>query len=264
MRRLLSALIMATLPLLAQVDHRPSDRQILLVSSQDTRQSFYGRWLNLIYTEAFRRLGLGFRYEGYPGARARLLAESGQVDGEIHRPISYTQITRSMMQVGEPSFTFRFIAYTTKPGISLKGWESLRHTEYTVDYRRGTQTSGAALMNVVSPARLSDVATTEQGLRKLLAGHSDIYIDQEAVVAETLARMPGPEAARIHTAGVMASLESHVYLNRRHAELIPRLVKVLKTMKREGLIEHYRAQAAKPREERSPSRRPIHGGLTSP
>ncbi|MEA9438998.1 hypothetical protein VCX44_25290, partial [Aeromonas caviae] len=44
---------------------------ITLVSSLETRESPYGRWLDLIYRDAFARLGYDFQYQGYPGGRAQ-------------------------------------------------------------------------------------------------------------------------------------------------------------------------------------------------
>ena len=48
----------------------PTKGTITLVSSLDTKESMYGRWLKLIYQDAFARLGYDFIYAGYPGGRA--------------------------------------------------------------------------------------------------------------------------------------------------------------------------------------------------
>ena len=150
--------------------------KIVLVSSQDTKESFYGRWLNLIYTEVFRRLGYEFQYEGYPGARAPVMAESGDVDGEIHRAADYEKTVKNLLKVDEPSFSFQIIAYAVKPGIVLNGWESLKNTDYLVEYRRGSKVPETALTAVVKPEKLSAITTTEQGLKKLITGRTDIYV----------------------------------------------------------------------------------------
>ncbi len=67
--------------------------KIVLVGSDDTKASSTGRWLNLIYTEVFHRLGYEFEYIGYPNERANIMAESGIVDGEIQRAANYEKIS---------------------------------------------------------------------------------------------------------------------------------------------------------------------------
>lgn len=211
--------------------------KIVLVSSQDTRESFYGRWLDLIYTEVFRRLGYEFHYRGYPGGRAPIMAERGEVDGEIHRPADYDKLAKNLIRVNEPSFPLSFVAYAVKPGISLSGWASLKNTNYAVEYRRGSKTPEIALPAVVRPEKLSNIETPEQGLKKLIKGRTDIYIDQEAVITEIL-RKSGPSP--VHQVGVMGTIQSHVYLHKKRAALAPKIAEVLKAMKREGLIKRYK------------------------
>ncbi|QEM67739.1 hypothetical protein FO488_05940 [Geobacter sp. FeAm09] len=221
---------------------RPSEaaEKIVLVSSQETRESFYGRWLDLIYTEAFRRLGYEFRYKGYPGGRAPVMAERGEVDGEIHRPADYEKVARNLLKVKEPSFSVSYVAYAARQGIVLNGWASLKNTDYAVEYRRGAKVPEAALPAVVRPERLSSIATPEQGLKKLITGRTDIYVDQEAVVTEALGRL-GPSP--VHQVGVMFTGYTHVFLHKKHAALVPKVALVLKAMKREGLIKRYRQLA---------------------
>jgi hypothetical protein len=223
--------------------------KIVLVGSEDTKTSFTGRWLNLIYTEVFRRLGYEFHYEGYPNERANVMAEDGDVDGEIQRAASYEKITKNLLKVEEPSFSVIVAAYAVTPGIVLHGWESLKETTYVVEYRRGSKVAENALPAVVTPENLSVISTVEQGLKKLIAGRTDIFIEQELVVAETLKTLDPEEFApsSVYQAGIMWTGASHVYLHKRHAALLPKIAEVLKAMKQEGVIEHYKdiAQNAK-------------------
>ncbi|WP_438510102.1 hypothetical protein, partial [Cetobacterium sp.] len=88
-----------------------SAKEIVLVSSEDTFKSKYGCWLYSIYNEAFSRLGYSFSYRGVPGGRAPKLAESGRVDGEIHRPFEYQKQTTNLIRVNEPHFQVTLEAY---------------------------------------------------------------------------------------------------------------------------------------------------------
>jgi len=47
----------------------------------------------------------------------------------------------------------------------------------------------------------------------------------------------------LRIAGVMEKFTGHVYLNKKHKELAPKLSNVLKDMKKEGMFEKYRNAA---------------------
>jgi hypothetical protein len=230
--------------LIAVVFQYPNNarEKIVLVSSQDTRNSFYGRWLSLIYTEAFRRLGYDFQYNTYPGARAPIMAENGTVDGEIHRADDYAKITKNLIKVEESPFSVLYGAYAVKLGIILNGWKSLENTDYKVEYRRGSKQPEGILAVIIKPENLSDIATTEQGLKKLITGRTDIYIDTVYVVIENLRRLDstGFTASKVYLAGIMFKENSYVYMHKKHATLVPKIADVLRVMKKEGLIEQYK------------------------
>lgn len=217
---------------------------ITLVSSLETKESTYGRWLALIYQDAFARLGYDFQYQGYPGGRAPLLAEQGQVDGEIHRAAGYQQQTRTLKLVPEPHFTVAYQAYALKPGIQLQGWHSLQGTDYRVEFRRGAKLPELMLAKVVAPDRLSDIATVEQGMGKLLKGRSDLYVEQTLVASQALVALASRHSAyaSIYPAGTLETADSYVYLHERHQALLAPLADVIRQMKRDGTIARYQQQ----------------------
>lgn len=218
---------------------------IVLVSSTDTHDSEYGRWLQLIYQHAFARLGYRLDYQGVPGARAPLLAEAGQVDGEIHRPYEYQQQTRSMVRVEESHFDVSYEAYVIRDDLHFANWQALGQSGLHIEYRRGAKRAEKALTQAVAPNRLSDVTSTEQGLRKLAKGRVDVFIEQTLVAQHQLEKLrtEGGEYLLIHSAGTVDTLPTYAYLNRGYAKLASQLASVLRSMKRDGLIEQYHRQA---------------------
>lgn len=235
--QILSQIMMVALLLLVFAHPGIAAEKIVLVGSEGTKASFTGRWLNLIYNEVFHRLNYQFEYLGYPNERANRMAESGQVDGEIQRAANYAEIAKNLLKVEEPSFLATIGAYAVKPGIVLDGWESLRNTSYIVEYRRGSKVPQTALPAVVKAENLSSTTTVERGLTKLIQGRIDIYIEQDYVVTEALGKL---EPSPVYRAGIMWTGASHVYLHKRHAALLPKITKILKAMKQEGLVERYR------------------------
>ncbi len=223
--------------------------KIILVGSQDTKTSFHGRWLSLIYTEVFRRLGYELHYDGYPSLRASRMSDAGIVDGEINRVTSYQDTHPNMIRVNESHFPTTLAAYAVKPGIALDGWNSIKRTDYTVGYRRGTKIVELGLKSVVKPGQLFSLTTTDQGLKMLIIGRIDIYVDVQDTVTEILGRLDTSnfDSTSVYTAGIMSKSHLHVYMHRKNAALVPKIDLVLKTMKKEGLITHFKQKALQPR-----------------
>jgi len=210
----------------------------LVMASLVPHDTFEGRVLDLVYREAFRRLGVDFEYRHYPAKRASLMADEGRVDGELARIYSYGQKHPELIRVEEALFSTRFVAVASTPEIKLDGWESLRGTTYRVEYVRGHQRAHDKLIEVVKPAQLSAISSWRQGLKKLILGRTDVFVDSEFVI-NNLLKQEEFQSANLMVVGVMEEISLHAYLHKRHAPLAAQLSAILKDIKREGLIEQY-------------------------
>ena len=79
-------------------------------------------------------------------------------------------------------------------------------------------------------------------MKKLIIGRTDIYVDVEDTVAVNL-RWLNPihfNSSSVYKAGIMAKSTLHMFLHKKNAELVPKITAVLKTIKKEGLIEQYK------------------------
>ncbi len=190
----------------------------------------------MLYTEAFKRLGMTFAYRVYPGQRCSVMANTGRVDGEPGRFIGYSQICPNMVRVEESVATLHEAAFAKDASISLNGWESLKGTDLRVAYILGCQAEEVYLPKVVRPERLSRVATIEQALIMLDAGRTDVLIQTESSVMAVLLT-PKFKDFKIVKVGIMEELDVYPFLHKRHAELAPKLARVLKEMKAQGLLE---------------------------
>ena len=200
------------------------------------------RWGELLYTEAFRRIGVEFQYKVYPPVRASVMADAGQVDAEPARVASYGEAHPNLVRVDEWVVKSQVVAYAVDQAIALDGWESLRNTEYHIDYYRGHAVSEQHLAEVVEADRLSSVSDPIQALKKLRAGRIDMYVDSSDRIGPLL-QSPEFKDSGIHAAGVMEEIFSYPYLHKRHADLAPKLAETLKQMKAEGLFAQYMQQA---------------------
>lgn len=200
----------------------------------------------LIYTEAFRRLGIPFRMEYYTLARGATLVEQGLADAEFSRVLEYGADKPYLVRVEESVVDLGFSLYAVSPDVKLDHLDDLRATRYLVEYRRGLLLCENTLKALVPSDRLSDVPTREQGLKKLMAGRTDLYCEIDVYVQQELRSPELKELANADKVHKLVSLgkvvPTYPFLNKKHADLAPRLAAVLKQMKTEGLIEAYRLQ----------------------
>ncbi len=238
-------LILLLIQLLAPIRPAYAAETIVLVGSRDTKESFHGRWLTLIYDEVFKRLGHKWVYEGYASPRASSMSDSGEVDGEINRVSHYGSGHPNVIRVEESHFPTALVAYAITPGIKLNSWEDLRNTDYYIEYRRGTKIVKDGLEGKVQKEYLSTITQSKQGLQRLMTGRTDIYIDVEDLVIEKLLGFDHSkyDTESVYKAGYLAKDHLHLYLHKKRASLVKKISRVLRELKQEGLIEEFKRMA---------------------
>lgn len=110
---------------------------ITMAFYEDPSDNLYFRWCELIYTEAFARLGYQFRYQVVPPIRASMMADTGKVDGEPARVFAYGLKYKNLIRVEEPILESKLTAYAINPNIQLTDWGSLLNHPYRIEYYRG-------------------------------------------------------------------------------------------------------------------------------
>lgn len=218
--------------------------QAFIMGTDREEKTFAGTWFRHIYAEAFKRLGIHAEFVVYPLPRLSLLVDEGQVDGEMLRVRGYGDAHPNLVRVEEAVIEVRLALYAANPELRIARLEDLAPTHLRGEYRRGVGVCESLLKQWLPLAPPSSITSTEQGLRKIVAGRTDLYCDLDLAVADTL---NSPELADLgffrKALDVGAPIPLYPYLHRRHTELAPRLAEVLKKMKAEGLIERYRRDA---------------------
>ncbi|MCP4374096.1 MAG: amino acid ABC transporter substrate-binding protein, partial [Deltaproteobacteria bacterium] len=145
----------------------------------------------------------------------------------------------NVIRVEESHYTSGFIALATNPLIQLNGWKSLENTGYLVEYVRGSKISETNLPKYVKPHNLSAITSINQGVKRLILGRTDVFIDAESGLSSIL-RSDNVEKSGIQIVGVLHKHTAHAFLHKKHKDLEPKLSSVLKKMKKEGLLNKYR------------------------
>ncbi len=211
-----------------------------VIATFRAEDDYLGKWYKMIYAEIFKRLGMKFELRTFPPKRTSIEADAGNVDGEAARPYHYTDEHPNLIRVEESVVSVNFSAFAVQDSIpQLNGWESLKGKDYRVEYRHGIKTTEDNLPNVVKKENLSTVTEQVPGLKKLISGRIDLFVDEESGIL-TLLKTPEFKDSRIRSAGLMESFPVYPYLHKKHALLAPKMAEIIKAMKEEGLIEQYR------------------------
>jgi hypothetical protein len=215
------------------------DNTFVMATVRPETQHF-GKWQRLVHTEVFKRLGIKVEFREYPPKRASIEADAGNVDGEPVRGYQYAADHPNLIRVEESLFNVNHSAFAAQASIpQLNGWDSLKGTKYRVEYMRGIKICETNLSKVVSKENLSDVTEPAQGLKKILSGRTDLFVDEESAIL-TLIQTPEFKESKIRYAGIMGSDPLYPYLHKKHAALALKMADIIKAMKAEGLIEQYR------------------------
>lgn len=214
-----------------------------IMGADNNSDSYSAKWSKLIYAEAFRRAGIPFQLDYFTPKRRSMLADEAGIDGEIGQVYSYGATHPNLVRVEEPVIEMNFSLYTANPALRLQRLEDLPATNLLVEYRRGIGLCENTLHQMLAPERVSEVRTEQQGVKKLLAGRTDLYCDIDIVVMGVLHSPEFKSATGVRKVidlGKMVPV--YPYFHKKHAALASRFAAILKKMKAEGLIESYRLE----------------------
>ena len=91
---------------------------------------------------------------------------------------------------------------------------------------------------IVNKKNLSEVGHWSQGLKKIIAKRTDIYVEVERTVLRAL-KTDEFKNENIKIAGVMEKVDLYTFLNKKYANLVPQLAAILKEMKKDGTIKNF-------------------------
>ncbi|MFH1873210.1 MAG: hypothetical protein ABIK82_23830 [Pseudomonadota bacterium] len=209
--------------------------------------SLVWRWYGRIYGEAFRRMDVPLSMESSPAARLTVIADQGEVHGQTARLFAYADAHPGQVRVDEPIYEARIALHAYGPALQSGGprrLADLQTGQWRVEYRRGVAICEQTLKPLVAAARLSDVTSAAQGLKKLKAGRSELFCDVDISVRNALASAEFKGVTGYRQAlDLGVGMPLYPYLHRSRADLAPGLADALKAMKAEGLIERYFADA---------------------
>lgn len=183
-----------------------------------------------IIDEAFRRIGLEVKIIDVPSERALINVNEGMDDGNFARIAGLELRYPSLVMVPEKICEFEFAAFTMDPAVKIDGWESLK--PYDVGIEIGWKILEA---NIVGARSLTKVKDHKALFDLLVNGRADLVIF-DLMEGEALIKELGFSGVRT-IQPLLAKQDMFLYLNLRHAALVPKLAAALREMKNDGTFQ---------------------------
>jgi len=174
---------------------------------------------------AARRAGIGVKAQSLSSVRGMVLVNNGELDGAIGRSMVAARDYPNLVPVPEAIYLYTPTAYSYKRFDVSNGWKSLRG--HTLCIRRGyniteQRTAGMPRQRLDNDASL---------LRMLKAGGCDVAVMGRS--NKEVQAMQERDADLLQLLPPLEEVPLYLFLNKRHADLIPRLAEALKQLKRE-------------------------------
>lgn len=186
-------------------------------------------FLDAVAGEAFRRAGVRLRLVKLPAERALLDANAGIEDGELNRIAGLEAQYPNLIRVPEKLVDWTFAAFSKDASIPGR-WDAIR--QHVVGYIRGWKIYERELVGAPNVITTVDAA---QLFRLLELDRIDIALYGREAGDALIRTRHLEDIHALHPA--LATREMFMYLNRRHAALVPKLVQALRAIKAEGLYD---------------------------
>lgn len=197
-------------------------------------------FLEQIAREAFRRIGREIVVDIQPGERALINANSGLNDGDLMRTPGFEKGYPNLIQVPEKIGDMDFMAYTHH--TEIKGpitWDAL--ASQVVGYASGWK----IYERNVKARELTIVRSVEDLFPLLDLKRADLVL-ADRWQGQYAARKQGSAARLLEPP--LTSSPMFIYLNKRHAAIVPAVARALAAMKTDGAYQKIYDATLKPYE----------------
>ncbi len=192
-----------------------------------------GTWISQtialrVLQDAYQQLNIRIQVIGYPAERVLYSANSGDTDGALLRMAGLEKDYPNLIRVPVPIFYYDLMVFTKELDFQVKGWQSL--SPYTINFMRGNKLAEKH----TSGMKVETTTTTEQTLRKLAVGRTEVVVGARSVICLVKSlklkgiRMLEPPLER---------LPLYHYLHKRHRTLVQRLEVIIKRMEKNKEIK---------------------------
>ena len=204
-----------------------SARTILTFTTGDDQSHGRAKAMNAVLTECFNRIGIRLNITPMPSKRSLINANSGIEDGNFLRTNALSYAFPNLVVVPERLSVNRVVAFSKNEKIEINGWKSL--FQYHVAYVNGWKNCERELKDHKSTTTVKN----EYLLFTLLENNrADVGVFELSTGTEVLNKLGYTSIKAIEPPIVTNDL--FLYVHKKHAALIPKIVKTLQSMKQDG------------------------------
>jgi polar amino acid transport system substrate-binding protein len=195
-------------------------------------------FLNELAREAFRRAGVQVEVTAVPTERSLINVNAGLDDGDIFRVAGVEAAYPNVVRIPEKTIDNDFIAYTKLPGVQIRDWVDLQ--PYSVAYATGWKPYERNVKNV---KELTTTPSIHELFPLLEKGRADVIL-MDRWQGQWVVHEMGYQLKPLEPP--LARFEMFMYLNKKHAALVPKVAQALRDMKADGSFKRIFDATLKP------------------
>lgn len=211
-----------------------SSQNIVLTLNSTTKEPLstasQDGFLDLIAKEALGRLGVKLKTTVLPAERALIDANAGILDGELSRVPGIDKIYTNLLFIPESLLDLEFTVFSINKTSIEPGWKGLENS--SVSFLNGWK---ILEINVPNTAEIIKSKTPTQLFNLLKLDRVD-YIIYERWSGTILAKSMNIKGVTV-LQPPLAVRGMHIYLHKKHRELVAPLTQVIKTIKQDGTYQ---------------------------
>lgn len=187
-------------------------------------------FLDVLATEALRRIGVGLELIELPAERALINANAGIDDGNITRIAGLEKFYPNLVRVPEKMIDMDFVAFTRHVEIQTDGWQALK--PFSIGIIKGWK---ILENNIPGEAKVTLADDVEQLFRLLEKDRVDLVIYTRW---RGLARIKRHKLSGVRVlTPPLVTKEMFMYLHKKHKHLVPKIAAALRAIKAEGTYQ---------------------------
>jgi polar amino acid transport system substrate-binding protein len=183
-------------------------------------------FLNMLAAEAFKRIGIQVNLTTLPAQRALINVNNGIDDGDVFRAPGLERDYPNLIRVPEPVLVHEFVAYSGKAGVSIRDWDDLKH--FSVAYASGYRIFE---LNVRDTKELTVTPSIFELFTLLEKDRVDVIL-LDRWSGQSVIRQKNYQFKPLEPP--LAQTNMFMYLNKKHAALVPKVAQALRGMKADG------------------------------
>ncbi|WP_031484799.1 substrate-binding periplasmic protein [Maridesulfovibrio frigidus] len=180
-----------------------------------------------LLTICFERMGIKIDVMPMPSERSLYNANAGTQDGNFLRTEGISKSYPNLIKVPEPFFANTIVAFSHNKNIKIDGWKSL--LPYRVAWVKGWKNCERELSTAKSVTQVRNEKALFLFLEKKRADVGVFGLHTGSVM---LKKLNITSVYPLSPAIVVSNL--YLYVNKKHASMIPQIVKTIKEMKLDG------------------------------